>query len=91
MVSPEIMTNLGPWGENPQRPETGRQQPQPSTQGKHNNNTSFPYRDYRYHDQPRQTQFNEKQNQMYSPYHFAPFTCTLCRLQLAQSLYNATG
>ena len=59
-------------GEKPQRPETGRQQPQPSTQGKHNNNTSFPYRDYRYHDQPRQTRFNKKQNQMYSPYHFAP-------------------
>ena len=58
-------------GENPQRPETGRQQPQHSTQGKRNNN-SFPYRDYRYHDQPRQTRFNEKQNQMYSPYHFTP-------------------
>ena len=58
-------------GENPQRPETGRQQSQ--TQGKcNNNNNSFPYRDYRYHDQPRQTRFNEKQNQMYSPYHFAP-------------------
>ena len=41
-------------GENPQRPETGRhhQQPQHSTQGKHNHN-SFPYRDYRYHEQPR--------------------------------------
>ena len=58
-------------GENPQRPKTGRQQPQHSTQGKCNNN-SFPYRDYRYHDQLRQTRFNEKQNQMYSPYHFAP-------------------
>ena len=50
----------------------GRQQPQPSTQGKRSNNNSFPYRDYRYHDQPRQARFNEKQNQMYSPYHFAP-------------------
>ena len=62
-------------GTNPQRPTTGRQhhqQPQCPTQGKPNNNTSFPYRDYRYHDQPRQTRFNEKQNQMYSPYHFAP-------------------
>ena len=48
------------------------QQPQHSTQGKHRNNNSFPYRDYRYHDQPRQTRFNEKQNQLYSPYHFAP-------------------
>ena len=28
--------------------------------------------DYRYHDQLRQTRFNEKQNQLYSPYHFAP-------------------
>ena len=61
-------------GKNPQRPVTGRQhhqQPQRPTQGKPNNN-SFPYRDYRFHDQPRQTRFNEKQNQMYSPYHFAP-------------------
>ena len=47
------------------------QQPQHSTQGKHNNN-SFPYRDYRYHKHPRLTRFNEKQNQLYSPYHFAP-------------------
>ena len=61
-------------GKNPQKPETGRQhhqQPQHSTQGKHNHN-SFPYRDYRYHEQLRQTRFNEKQNQLYSPYHFAP-------------------
>ena len=62
--------------DNPQRPETGRQQqqqPQRPTQGKSNNNqNNFPYRDYRYSDQPRQTRFNEKQNQMYSPYHFAP-------------------
>ena len=62
--------------DNPQRPETGRQQqqqPQCPTQGKSNNNqNSFPYRDYRYSDQPRQTRFNKKQNQMYSPYHFAP-------------------
>ena len=58
-------------GENPQRPETGRQHHQQPTQGR-NNQTSFPYRDYRYHDQPRQTRFNEKQNQLYSPYHFAP-------------------
>ena len=42
-----------------------------STQGKPNHN-SFPYRDYRYHEQLRQTRFNEKQNQLYSPYHFAP-------------------
>ena len=61
--------------DNPQRPETGRQQqqqPQRPTQGKPNNQNNFPYRDYRYSDQPRQTRFNEKQNQVYSPYHFAP-------------------
>ena len=63
--------------DNLQRPETGRQQqqqPQCPTQGKSNNNQnqSFPYRDYRYSDQPRQTRFNEKENQMYSPYHFTP-------------------
>ena len=61
--------------DNPQRPETGRQhqqQPQHPAQGKPNNQNSFPYRDYRYSDQLRQTRFNEKQNQMYSPYHFAP-------------------
>ena len=62
-------------GDNPQRPETGRQHQQQSqcpAQGKPNNQNSFPYRDYRYSDQPRQTRFNKKQNQMYSPYHFAP-------------------
>ena len=62
-------------GDKLQRSETGRQhqqQPQRPTQGKPNNQNSFPYRDYRYSDQPRQTRFNEKQNQMYSPYHFAP-------------------
>ena len=64
----------GPTGENPQKPKAGRkyhQQPQHPTQGKQNHN-SFPYRDYRYQEQPRQTRFNEKQNQLYSPYHFAP-------------------
>ena len=72
-------------GDKPQRPEIGRQhqqQPQRPTQGKPNNQNNLPYRDYRYSDQLRQTQFNEKQNQMYSPYHFAPFPCTLCRLRL---------
>ena len=59
-------------GDKPQRPETGRQQPQHPTQGKPNNQHNFPYRDYRYSDQLRQTRFNKKQNQMYSPYHFAP-------------------
>ena len=59
----------------PPRPETGRQCQQPPqcpTQGKPNNQSNFPYRDYRYSDQPRQTRFDEKQNQMYSPYHFTP-------------------
>ena len=71
MVGPEIMTNPRTSGENPQRPETGRQHQQQPTQGRNNQN-NFSYRDYRYHDQPRQTRFNEKQNQLYSPYHFAP-------------------
>ena len=42
--------------DNPQRPTTGRQhqqQPQCPTQGKQNNQNGFPYRDYRYSDQPR--------------------------------------
>ena len=59
----------------PQRPETGRQHQQPPqspTQGKPSNQSNFPYRDYRYSDQPRQTRFDERQNQMYSPYHSAP-------------------
>ena len=59
----------------PQRPEMGRQHQQPPqrpTQGKPSNQSNFPYRDYRYSDQPRQTRFDEKQTQMYSPYHFAP-------------------
>ena len=81
-------------GENPQRPTTGRQQPQCPTQGKSNNN-SFPYRDYRYQDQPRHTRSNEKQNQMYSPYHFAPspalsagsdlLSCSIMQLAETQS------
>ena len=57
------------------RPETARQcqqPPQRPTQGKPNNQSHFSYRDYRYSDQPRQTRFDEKQNQMYSPHHSAP-------------------
>ena len=97
MVSQEIMTKPRTSGENPQRPEIGRQhhqQPQHSTQGKHNHN-SFPYRDYRYYEQLRQTRFNEKQNQLYSPYHFAPlpalsagsdmFSCSIMQLAETQS------
>ena len=45
-------------GDKPQRPETARQhqqQPQRPTQGKTNNNNNFPYKDYRYSEQPRQT------------------------------------
>ena len=59
----------------PLRPETARQCQQPPqcpTQGKPNNQSNFSYRDYRYSDQPRQTRFDEKQNQMYSPHHSAP-------------------
>ena len=60
--------------QNSHKPEAGgqhHQQQQHPTQGKQTHN-SFPYRDYRYHEQLRQTRFNEKQNQLYSPYHFAP-------------------
>ena len=61
-----------PSGKNSQKSEAGKHyQQQRPTQGKQNHN-SFPYRDYRYHKQLRQTRFNEKQNQQYSPYHFAP-------------------
>ena len=93
MVSPEIMTNLGTLGENPQRPEMGRQhqqQSQHSTQGKYNQ-TSFPYRDYRYHELPRQTRFNEKQNQLYSPLSLCPLHLhSLQDLTCLVALYNAT-
>ena len=69
-------------GENPQKPETGRQyhqQPQHPTQGKQNHN-SFPYRDYRYHEQLRQTRFNRKAESTIFPLSLCPFTCTLCRV-----------
>ena len=62
-------------GHKPQRPEMAKQhqqQPQRPTQGKTSNDNNFPYRDYRYSEQPRQTRFNERQNQTYSPYHFTP-------------------
>ena len=65
----------GTTSDKPRRPETGRQHQQPPqrpTQGKPNNKNNFPYRDYRYSDQPRQTRFDEEQNQRYSPQHFAP-------------------
>ena len=85
-------------GDNLQRPATGRhqqQQPQCPTQGKSNINQNFPYRDYRCSDQLRQMRFNEKQNQMYSPYHFAPspalsagsdlLSCSIMQLAETQS------
>ena len=65
----------GTTSDKPRIPETGRQHRQPPqrpTQGKPNNKNNFPYRDYRYSDQPRQTRFDEEQNQRYSPHHFAP-------------------
>ena len=90
MLGPGIVTNLGT---NPQRPETGRQQqqqPQCPTQGKSNiNQNNFPCRDYRYSDQPRQTRFNEKQNQMYSPYHFAPSPALSAGSDLLSHVYHA--
>ena len=72
-------------GENSQNTEAGKQyhqQQQCPTQGKQSQN-SFPYKDYRYHEQLRQTRFNEIQNQQYSPLSLCPFTCTFCRIQHA--------
>ena len=69
-------------GENSQKSKAGRQchqQQQCPTQGKQNHN-SFPYRDYRYHKQPRQTRFNEKQKPTIFPLSLCPFTCTICRI-----------
>ena len=69
-------------GKNSQNTEAGKQyhqQQQHPTQGKQSQN-SFPYKDYRYHEQPRQTRFNEKQNQQYSPLSLCPFSCTFCRI-----------
>ena len=57
--------------------------------------TDYRLQDYRYHEQPRQTRFNEKQNQQYSPYHFAPspalsaesnmLSCSIIQLAETQS------
>ena len=72
MLGPDIVTNLGTTHRDQQQADTNSNSHNAPTQGKSNNNQNFPYRDYRYSDQLRQTRFNEKQNQMYSPYHFAP-------------------
>ena len=75
MLGPEIVKRLGPLVTNRRdrrlADNTSNHHNTP-TQGKPNNQNNFPYRDYRYSDQPRQTRFDEKQNRMYSPYHFAP-------------------
>ena len=84
-------------GENSQNTEAGKQYhqwQQCPTQGKQSQN-SFPYKDYRYHKHPRQTRFNGKQNQQYSPYHFAPssvlsagtdmLSCSIMQLAETQS------
>ena len=74
-LGPKIVTKLGSLATNRRdlrQADNHQQPPQRPTQGKPNNQNNFPYRDYRYSDQPRQTHFDEKQNQMYSPYHFAP-------------------
>ena len=75
MLGPKIVKKLRTTSDKSRRPETGRQHQQPPqcpTRGKPNNKNNFPYRDYRYSDQPRQTRFDEEQNQRYSPHHFAP-------------------
>ena len=75
MLGPKIVKKTRTTSDKPLRPETARQRQQPPqrpTQGKPHNQSNFPYRDYRYSDQPRQTHFDEKQNQMYSPHHSAP-------------------
>ena len=75
MLGPKNSEKAGTTSDKPWRPETGRQPQQPPqcpTQGKPNNKNNFPYRDYRYSDQPRQTRFDEERNQRYSPHHSAP-------------------
>ena len=60
MLGPEIVKRLGPLATNHRDRRTGRQHQQPPqcpTQGKPSNQSNFPYRDYRYSDQPRQTRF----------------------------------
>ena len=84
MLGPEIVTDLGTTRRDLRLGRQQQQQPQHPTQGKPNNNqNSFPYRDYRYSDQLRQTRFNEKQNQMYSLRITLALSPALsCRLQL---------
>ena len=75
MLGPKIAKKLGPQATNrgnQRQADNTNNQPQCPTQGKPNNKNNFPYRDYRYSDQPRQTRFDEEQNQRYSPRHFAP-------------------
>ena len=75
MLGPEMVKRLGPLAANHRdrrQADNTSNQPQRPTQGKPSNQSNFPYRDYRYSDQPRQTRFDERQNQMYSPYHSAP-------------------
>ena len=75
MLGPKIVKKLGPQathrGDQRQADNTNNHHNAPD-QGKPNNKNNFPYRDYRYSDQPRQTRFDEEQNQRYSPHHFAP-------------------
>ena len=74
ILGPKIAKKTRTTSDRPLRPETARQHQQPPqrpTQGKPNNPSNFSYRDYRYSDQPRQTRFDEKQSQMYSPHHSA--------------------
>ena len=83
MLGPEIATNLGTTRRDLRLGRQQQQQPQCPTQGKSNNNqNSFPYRDYRFSDQPRQTRFNEEAESNVFSISLCCFPCTLCRLQL---------
>ena len=92
MLGPEIMTNLGLL-------VTTHRDPQQADNTSNNHNAPhranqiikivFPYRDYRYSDQPRRTRFNKNQNQIYSPYHFAPSPALSAGSDLLSPLYHA--
>ena len=89
MLGPDIVTNLGTTHRDQQQADNNSN----SHNAPHRANQiliqNFPYRDYRYSDQPRQTRFNEKQNQMYSPYHCAPSPALSAGSDLLSPFYYA--
>ena len=72
MLGPEIVTNLGTTHGDLRQADNNSNSHNITHRANQILIRNFPYRDYRYSDQLRQTRFNKKQNQMYSPYHFAP-------------------